>query len=105
MNAIGSAASALTGLQSVLGADPRAAVARAGAGGDFGDVLARALEATDSGQRQASELSNKFQLGDPAVSLEETMIAMQKANLSFQTLVQVRNRFVSAYHDIMNMQV
>ena len=33
------------------------------------------------------------------------MIAMQKANISFQTAVQVRNRVVSAYHDIMNMPV
>jgi flagellar hook-basal body complex protein FliE len=30
---------------------------------------------------------------------------MQKANISFQTMVQVRNRLVSAYHDMMNMQV
>jgi len=33
------------------------------------------------------------------------MISMQKANLAFQQMVQVRNRLVSAYHDIMNMQV
>jgi flagellar hook-basal body complex protein FliE len=33
------------------------------------------------------------------------MIAMQKANISFQELVQVRNKLVSAYHDVMNMQV
>ena len=33
------------------------------------------------------------------------MIASSKANISFQALVQVRNKLVSAYHDIMNMQV
>ena len=44
-------------------------------------------------------------MGDPAVSLEETMLSIQTANVSFQSLVQVRNRMVSAYHDIMNMQI
>ena len=46
-----------------------------------------------------------FELGVPDSSLNEVMISMQKANLSFQQMVQVRNRLVSAYHDIMNMQV
>jgi flagellar hook-basal body complex protein FliE len=39
------------------------------------------------------------------VSLSDTMIAMQKANIEFQTTVQVRNKMVAAYNDIMNMQV
>jgi flagellar hook-basal body complex protein FliE len=44
-------------------------------------------------------------MGDDKVSLSDTMIEMQKANISFQTTLQVRNKFVQAYNDIMNMQV
>jgi flagellar hook-basal body complex protein FliE len=64
-----------------------------------------ALNAVNASQQQAAALSKEFQAGSEAVGLEETMIAMQKANISFQALVQVRNRAISAYHDIMNMQV
>jgi flagellar hook-basal body complex protein FliE len=42
---------------------------------------------------------------NPDVGLEETMIAMQKASLGFQAAVQVRNKVVQAYNDIMNMNV
>jgi len=45
------------------------------------------------------------QLDNPSVSLEETMIAMQKAQIGFQATLHVRNRLVQAYSDIMNMQV
>ena len=46
-----------------------------------------------------------MQLGNPTVSLEETMVAMQKSQIGFQAALQVRNRLVQAYSDIMNMQV
>jgi flagellar hook-basal body complex protein FliE len=44
-------------------------------------------------------------LDNPAVSIEETMVAMQKAQIGFQAAVQVRNRLVQAYSEVMNMQV
>ncbi len=71
----------------------------------FADSLAGALKAVDADQNVAQRAAERFQLGDTAVTLEDTMITMQKANLSFQMLVQVRNRLLTAYHDIMNMQV
>ena len=80
------------------------AAARA-SGAGFADVLAQALNSVDGAQTDAAEMAKKFQLGDPKVSLEQAMISMQKANVSFQATVQVRNRLVSAYHDVMNMQV
>lgn len=101
MNTIGSIGSVLTEpLRAAQTASPQAA----GAGG-FGAALTRALEQVDSAQQEAGTKSRNFQLGDPSTSLEDTMISMQKANISFQALVQVRNRVVSAYHDIMNMPV
>ena len=44
-------------------------------------------------------------MGDDKTSLSDVMISMQKANISFQATVQVRNKLVAAYHDMMNMQV
>jgi flagellar hook-basal body complex protein FliE len=72
---------------------------------DFLKALEGALNKVNSSQTEAAELSQKFQLNQEDVSLEETMVAIQKANISFQAAVQVRNRLVSAYHDIMNMQL
>ena len=46
-----------------------------------------------------------FEMGDPNVDLADTMLALQKSSLSFQALSQVRNKLVSAYQEIMNMQV
>jgi flagellar hook-basal body complex protein FliE len=88
---------------------PRMLALRAGASGikegGFGAAMRDALNSVDAGQNKADDLQRKFQLGDPNVSIEETMLATQSASISFQGLVQVRNRLVSAYHDIMNMQV
>ena len=82
-----------------------AASGAGGAHGSFGDALVRALENVNQAQGEAGELGRRFQLGDTSVSLEETMIAMQKSSISFQAVVQARNRLMSAYHDVMNMQV
>jgi flagellar hook-basal body complex protein FliE len=71
----------------------------------FGSVLEGAMRSVDAQQKSAASLAQRFQAGDTAVTLEESMIALQKANLSFQAMVQVRNRLVSAYHDVMNMQI
>ena len=56
-------------------------------------------------QLQAGALQRELQLDNPTVSLEQTMIAMNKSSLSFQAAVQVRNRLVQAYEQIMNMPV
>ncbi len=72
---------------------------------DFTRALNQALEQVSAKQIESGSLAQRFQLGDSSVSLEKTMIAGQTANISFQALVQVRNRVVAAYQDIMNMQV
>ncbi len=74
-------------------------------GPDFVASLDAALKEVSRGQRDATELQRQFQLENPNVSLEETMIAMNKAQLSFQAAVQVRNKLVQAYEQVMNMQV
>ncbi|MFO1282239.1 MAG: flagellar hook-basal body complex protein FliE [Burkholderiales bacterium] len=72
---------------------------------DFGELLRKGIASVDDAQQGAAALGERFQRGDASVGLEDTMIAVQKANLSFQQLVQVRNRVVAAYHDIMNMPI
>lgn len=71
----------------------------------FSDALKASLQNVSNAQNQADDMGKKFASGDDSVSLSDTMIAMQKASISFQSTVQVRNKLVSAYHDIMNMQV
>jgi len=72
---------------------------------DFASALKSSLQGVAAAQKASTELAQRFQLGDSTVSLEETMVAMAKANLSFQQMVQVRNKVIAAYHDIMNMPV
>ena len=72
---------------------------------DFSNVLKTSLDGVAQTQAKSETMQKAFVLGDDKVSLSDTMIAMQKAGISFQTTVQVRNKFVQAYNDIMNMQV
>ena len=72
---------------------------------DFSEALKASLNQVNQVQQNAETLGKNFAMGDDSVSLSDVMIAGQKANISFQTTVQVRNKLVSAYHDIMNMQV
>ena len=71
----------------------------------FSDALKASLQNVSNAQIQADDMGKKFAAGDDSVSLSDTMIAMQKASLSFPATVQVRNKLVSAYRDIMTMQV
>lgn len=83
----------------------KARKADAGSGGDFASLIQQSLAQVDAAQGQAETATHQFQLGQNDVSLEDAMISMQKANISFQTTVQVRNKLVSAYNDVMNMQL
>lgn len=72
---------------------------------DFADALKGALDQVNATDTKAAEVGKQFTMGSDNVGLSDVMISMQKANISFQAAVQVRNRLVSAYHDIMNMQI
>jgi len=71
----------------------------------FSDVLKTTLDQVNSAQKTSEDLQKRFELGDEGVNLQDVMVAMQKASLSFQTMVQARNKLVSAYQEIMNTQV
>ncbi len=86
------------------GAAPKATDVATGAT-DFAGVLKASLDSVAQAQNHAEAMQKAFVLGDDKVSLSEVMIDMQKANISFQATVQVRNKVIAAYNDIMNMQV
>jgi flagellar hook-basal body complex protein FliE len=75
------------------------------AGGGFQQALTQALGAVSKSQDDATAMQNQVQLDNPSVSIEQTMVAMQKAQIGFQATLQVRNKLVQAYTDIMGMQV
>ena len=79
--------------------------AAGGVQGGFKAAMAQALQGVSGAQLEAQRLQRELSLDNPAVSVEETMLAMQKANLGFQATLQVRNRMLQAYSEIMNMQV
>ena len=71
----------------------------------FQSALTKALGAVSNSQNEASAMQRDVQMDNPTVSLEQTMVAMQKAQIGFQATLQVRNKMVQAYSDIMQMQV
>ena len=84
---------------------PAGQAAPAAGGVDFAEVLQGALKDVSAAQQEARGMAEQFSTGDPNVNLQDVMVNLQKASLSFQQMVQVRNRLVSAYQDIMNMPV
>ncbi len=71
----------------------------------FSSVLKNALDGVAQSQATSEAMQKAFVMGDERASLSDTMIAVQKASINFQTAVQVRSKVVQAYNDIMNMQV
>lgn len=73
--------------------------------GGFGSELQASIQRINRLQQSANTKAVAFQAGDPSVELNDLMVDMQKASVAFQMGLQVRNRLVSAYRDVMNMQV
>jgi flagellar hook-basal body complex protein FliE len=72
---------------------------------EFANLLSKGIDSVNQTEQSAGKLSDAFQRGDPGVELPQVMLEMQKASVSFRALTEVRNRVVSAYQEIMNMQV
>ncbi len=72
---------------------------------NFSNILEQAIEQVNQLQQSSETMQSHYELGDKETSLAQVMVASQKANLSFQALLQVRNKLVSAYKEIMNMPV
>lgn len=72
---------------------------------DFSALLGNAIDKVNQVQKTGGAMAKAFDAGDPSVSLAETMVAMQKSSIAFETMKQVRNKMVSAYQDIMSMPI
>ncbi|MCF2847154.1 MULTISPECIES: flagellar hook-basal body complex protein FliE [Pseudoalteromonas] len=71
----------------------------------FGDLLTNALDTVNGLQQEAKQKVTALEMGDRSVSLADVMIASQKSSVAFEATVQVRNKLVEAYKEIMNMPV
>ncbi|HEX7116922.1 MAG TPA: flagellar hook-basal body complex protein FliE [Steroidobacter sp.] len=73
--------------------------------GSFANVLKQGLDQVNQMQQRAATAAAQFEQGVPGVELPQVMLEMQKASVAFRAVTEVRNRFVSAYQEIMNMPI
>lgn len=74
-------------------------------GADFANMLQQSIDKVNDTQQHAAELKKAFETGEGNVELAEVMVAIQKSSISFEAMVEVRNKLVDAYKDIMNMPI
>lgn len=80
------------------------AAAGSGSGASFGSTVTQAIESLDKSQKAAEQEVTRAVTGQ-STDLHQTIIALQTADLQFQLGMQVRNKLVGAYEEIMRMQV
>jgi flagellar hook-basal body complex protein FliE len=83
--------------------DAGSQVQEAGSNIDFSVLLKQSIDSVNETQQAAGKMAEAFETGAADVSLAEVMVASQKASVSFQAMLQVRNKLVEAYQDVMNM--
>jgi len=91
-----------TGVGGVGGPGQAAGVGQVG-GVSFGDTLGDTLRKVNRLQGETRELQGAFERGDPNADLARVMVAAQASSVAFRATVEVRNRLVQAYQDVMNM--
>ncbi len=69
----------------------------------FTDTLRGALGAVNQSQHESGQLARAFEMGDPSADLAKVMVAAQHSQIAFKATVEIRNRLVQAYQDVMNM--
>jgi len=72
---------------------------------EFARLLHQGVDQVNQTQQRASALADAFERGATGVELPDVMLELQKASVSFRALTEVRNRLVSAYQEIMNLQL
>lgn len=71
----------------------------------FGDLMTQAINKVNDVQKTSSAMADAYERGVAGVDITDVMIASQKASVSFQAMVQVRNKLVEAYKEVMNMPI
>lgn len=72
---------------------------------EFATLMKNAVNQVNETQQSSGNMSKGFEMGDPNISLADVMIASQKASVAFEATVQVRNRLVEAYQEVMRMAI
>ena len=84
---------------------PASSEVKSANGVDFQNILKNAIENVNSAQNAAQAKAQAFSAGNSDTSLEEVIVSLQKANLSLQGMIAVRNRLVDAYKEVTSLQV
>jgi flagellar hook-basal body complex protein FliE len=71
----------------------------------FGEIMSQAVNKVNEVQKTSAAMATAYEQGVAGVDITDVMIASQKASVSFQAMVQVRNKLVEAYRDVMNMPI
>lgn len=71
----------------------------------FDELLSQSVNSVSATQKHAAALATSFERGDSNTSLAEVMVASQKASVSFTAMVEVRNKMIDAYQEVMRMSV
>ena len=69
----------------------------------FTETLRNAISGVNQAQQTSGALAKAFEMGDPSADLAKVMVAAQQSSIAFRATVEVRNRLVQAYQDVMNM--
>ncbi len=72
---------------------------------NFTELMQSAVDNVNETQQAAGKLKTAFELGDPNVTLADAVIASQKASVAFEATLQVRNKLVKAYEEVMRMSI
>ncbi len=70
---------------------------------DFSQMLKDSIDKVNETQMQAGELAKAFETGNTDADLSEVMVSLEKASISFESMLRVRNKLVDAYQEVMNM--
>lgn len=71
----------------------------------FGDLMSQAVNKVNETQKASSAMAEAYERGVAGVDITDVMIASQKSSVAFQATVQVRNKLIEAYRDVMNMPI
>ncbi len=104
-DAIASVLSQIRSLQSQVQAGSVARESTPVRGPGFAETLQNSLRRVNDTQVEAKQVAEAFEMGKPGVDLVKVMIASQQSQIALRATVEVRNRLVQAYQDIMNMPI
>lgn len=74
-------------------------------GDSFGGLLKASVQAVNQTQQKAGEMATAWERGDSEISLTQVMVSLQKADVSFKAMMEVRNKMVDAYQEVMRMSI